>query len=153
MSQHQKIRTDVSPMDRKAAAWLFRGEGCITIAHNGNGGAYLSCQLVMADRQSVADFAAVFGLRCSSYLYTYKGEVKRFWRVGIAGKEAEKMLALMWPYLSGTDKGDQALRVAQQLGVEDWITGARCDERRDRRSDHPRDPVTGRLLPMSDPPF
>ncbi|MGH7176513.1 MAG: hypothetical protein ACREJC_03945 [Tepidisphaeraceae bacterium] len=112
------------------AAGLFVGEGNVgrTYAHKPNRSyEYLHIQLGMRDQRSVSRFARVFGFSCRPIFLKKRGY--DFFKVQVRGRNAERALALMWPYIEGTDKGDQTLRYASRLGLEDWITGEKTGNR------------------------
>jgi hypothetical protein len=112
------------------AAGIFTGEGCTgrVFCKNSSGVfEYLSLQIGMYDERSIARFATIFS---ASYRGLFLRTRQRwFYKVHLRGRPAERAIARMWPYLKGTDKGDQAYAAADRLGVADWITGKRRGER------------------------
>jgi hypothetical protein len=112
------------------AAGLFVGEGNVgrSISRTTSGTfEYIHIQIGMYDERAISQFATAVGV---SYRKLFlKARSRFFYRVLVRGRTAERILASMWPYIEGTDKGDQALVYAKRLGVEDWITGYRTDAR------------------------
>jgi hypothetical protein len=109
------------------AAGLFAGEGsCIVIRRKTRTYMFLSIQ--MLDERSVQRFASIFDKRVETYPLYYD-KSRRTYRVSGAGRTAEAILRVMWPYLEGTDKGDQVERVARECGVFAWIDGTAVEPR------------------------
>lgn len=88
----------------------------------------------MYDERAIRRFANVFSV--PHHPLFLKARNRIFYKVLIRGRSAEKMIARMWPYIKDTDKGDQAMRYAKRLGVEDWITGARRGVRPQLQNQH-----------------
>ena len=115
------------------AAWcagMFIGKGCtckITSRNSSGTFDYIHIQISMRDERAITLFAKHFGV---NYRVIFvKAHGYDIYRVSATGRTAEKILAAMWPFVKGTDKGDQAERVARELEVFDWISGKRTDQR------------------------
>ena len=118
------MRIKVSEADVAWCAGLFVGEGHAGRAiTRGSSGVYeyISLILAMYDRRAVERFANVLGLNCH-HLFN-KLRQHDYWRVLVRGRTAERAFAVLWPFLSDTDKGDQILKQAERLGIQKWITG------------------------------
>lgn len=121
------------------AAGLFVGEGNvgITRSHKLQGWyEYLKLQLGMYDERAVQRFAEAI---CVSYsTYWLPKQEHWFYRASAVGRTAEKALATLWPYLEGTDKGDQVIQATRKLdegdAVLDWIINARMGNRPQRQN-------------------
>lgn len=107
-------------------AGLFVGEGC-TYLHRGR---YLTIKISMHDMRAVMRFFQTTqpfllptrGTRPSNPRvimepYTYHGEPKTNYTVRYGGNPALGVARALFPYLEGTDKGDQMVRVAREAGV------------------------------------
>lgn len=119
------------------ASGLFAGEGCVGVAvsriKSGNY-PYMLLQIGMYDERSIARFAETFGV---NYGFVFLANRNRnFYRCNVRGRTAEKVFAKMWPFLKGTDKGDQILRVSEKLDVVDWVIGKRTDDRPQLQNQH-----------------
>lgn len=105
-------------------AGLFCGEGCVgvSVSHKSQGDySYLSLQIGMYDERSIRRFAKTFGVPYTTFFLPKQKHV--FYKVMVRGRTAERILALLWPHIKETDKGDQTLRHAKFLGVEKWLIG------------------------------
>lgn len=126
----------LTPSDRDVAwaAGLFTGEGNVgrSVAKRGSlTFEYLHVQMLMCDRRSITRFAKLFGLTPYKVFVKLRGYYA--YRIAARARTAERVLALMWPYLKGTDKGDQAARFARRLRVYPWISGQKTGVRRQRQ--------------------
>jgi hypothetical protein len=112
------------------AAGLFVGEGCITVTRTYNSSGtypYLRLDMRMYDERAVRRFIAATG---ANYHRTFSKQRQHVVHGAAAvGRSAERILATLWPYIADTEKGEQALSRARELGVEDWVTGVRTDAR------------------------
>lgn len=118
------MRVNIQESDIAWCAGLFIGEGNVgRIASRTTSGTYeyLCLQISMYDWRSIEKFADILGLK--SYSYHHKQRNCVCWKVCARGRTAEAALAVLWPFICGTDKGDQAMKYAKYLGVEKWITG------------------------------
>lgn len=102
------------------AGGLFVGEGTVgTVRRIGNGVAaagyghlwYVQFALQMCDERSVRAFGEVVGISTYGPYSPSQTSRQPYWRVTAAGGKAEEAVRTLWPWLKGTDKGDQAIRV------------------------------------------
>ena len=130
MSGRYSLPENLSDVDVAWAAGLVIGEGSVGRVRSTNASGtfeYIGLQLGMYDRRAIARFASTFGI---VYLESYlKHRRHWFYKVYPRGRTAEKILSALWPHIRGTDKGDQLLRISEDLGLRSWVTGKRCGER------------------------
>lgn len=109
------------------AAGLFVGEGCFYLHKR----KYLSMKISMHDRRAIERFfratlpyvGQALGTRPTNPRviaepYTYHGQPRVNYTVRYGGNAAHGIMRALFPYLENTDKGDQLLRLASQVGVQ-----------------------------------
>ena len=104
------------------AAGLFAGEGYCGLVRRRGECRYLSLQVTMLDERCVERFGRIVGRPAYSWAYAVDRE-RRVFRVQAVGRTAEEILSKLWPFLKGTDKGDQIEAAARTLGVFGYING------------------------------
>src|SRR5438105_598356 len=106
--------------DLSWAAGLFIGEGNVgqTKGHSRSGLSYtyLYIQLSMYDERAIERFSDIMRINYSTMWLP--SQAHWIYKVSSSGRIAERILSVMWPWLKGTDKADQALKYAQMLKVE-----------------------------------
>lgn len=116
----------VREFDRDLIPWaagLLVGEGSVGVSKSRHHD-YLAVQLSMMDERAVTLFAKACGT-VPVQRYELKDRGYPMYKVMLRGRPAERAIAAMWPWIKGTDKGDQALRAARKLRLVNWITGKR----------------------------
>ena len=122
------------------AAGLFVGEGYCGNWQRGDYG-NVAISIRMLDERSVTRFALMFDRRVRSWPLHYD-RTRLGYQVDAIGKTAEAILARLWPFIEGTDKGDQVKRVCEQVGVMGWVDGTATSPRPRRRGNKPRGPLS-----------
>lgn len=109
------------------AAGLFAGEGyCGAIRRGKHKTVHLAVK--MLDERSVHRFAALFGRSLRKMPLAYD-KTRWCFEATADGRPAEEMLALMWPYLADTAKGDQIRAACHEVGVFAWVDGSATEPR------------------------
>lgn len=109
------------------AAGLFAGEGyCGAIRRGKHKTVHLAVK--MLDERSVQRFAALFGRSLRKMPLAYD-KTRWCFEASADGRPAEEMLALMWPYLADTAKGDQIRAACHEVGVFAWVDGSATEPR------------------------
>lgn len=140
MTQQALVDVDVwdqehDPVDLAWAGGLFVGEGCVTIVQSGKKSGnyrYLKIDVRMYDEFCIRRFIEVTG---AAYTLTKPKNRTRFVHCARAvGRSAERILGLLWPYLEGTEKQEQAVQKAAELDIDvEWINGKNRTERPQRK--------------------
>lgn len=104
------------------AAGLVCGEGSVFITRVKKGDTtyrYLRLTVEMYDERAVRRFVEITG---SGYFQTVlrRHNDHVLHRAISTGQSAVRILTMLWPYLRDTDKGDQAARRAEELGLTDF---------------------------------
>lgn len=111
----------VSDTDAAWAAGLFAGEGYCGV-HRRRDLFYVHISMQMLDERSIHRFARMFERRVGAYPLAYDKTRLRF-VVRASGRAAEGILRVMWPHITGTDKGDQIRAACLRTGVLGWVDG------------------------------
>jgi hypothetical protein len=115
------------------ATGLFIGEGCVGSClskKNNINYEYLDLQISMMDERAMRRFGDLFNVTVMKMFLERRQYF--IYKVQVRGKTAEQIIAEMWPYMEGTDKGDQVIRVCKRLGISDWVIGEKVGQIREQ---------------------
>ena len=87
----------------------------------------MNIELKMLDEQSVRRFAGVLGL---TYYTEFYQDHRMAYSARASGVQAVRAIEAMWPFLDGSDKADQVLRVLSESGWVRETSGFRLDRTR-----------------------